>query len=486
MYAYVEHRLVLWALLLRSVGAGACSDPHPASIETITIEPRMLSMQPGDSLFLLVRRESSGQAHGALEPTERGSSLARVEFGTSDTTIVRVRTDGLAFALRAGVAHVWAVASDQIAFADVVVGEALDDRYSVLSAGGAHTCGLRLNGRAYCWGSHWFGEGGRGKAKGTVASNSASPVAVESDLRFTDIDAGMQHTCGIAGPGIAYCWGNNFVGALGDGSKTDRDVPRRVATEVRFSSISAGANGTCAVGQDRHVYCWGRLVEGFPVAPMRVSAGLFFREVATGSQHVCSVSVDDLLFCWGNNDWGQLGGREISSSATPRRIAERIVSVAAGAYHTCAVGRSGEQRCWGMNIAGQLGGQSSPVVLDAQKDGRKDFTHLYAGTEHTCGATDEGTLYCWGSNWRGQLGTGHGFGRVSSPAVVSGNYRFARVSGGGEHSCGITTERLALCWGSNRAGQLGMGRIEWHPGTQLPLASSPVPVLVSASNVTSR
>jgi alpha-tubulin suppressor-like RCC1 family protein len=53
-------------------------------------------------------------------------------------------------------------------------------------------------------------------------------VAVSGDLRFTTISAGGSHTCGIATDGVVYCWGANGDGQLGNGTFVASALPARV------------------------------------------------------------------------------------------------------------------------------------------------------------------------------------------------------------------------------------------------------------------
>jgi len=55
------------------------------------------------------------------------------------------------------------------------------------------------------------------------------PVAVTGGLMFSMLSAGDTHACGITTGGVAYCWGLNDMGQLGDGTTADRLVPTLVA-----------------------------------------------------------------------------------------------------------------------------------------------------------------------------------------------------------------------------------------------------------------
>ena len=64
-----------------------------------------------------------------------------------------------------------------------------------VDAGGGHTCGVRTNGTAACW--------------GLDASGEATPPGGT----LSAVSAGASHTCGIETPGLSLvCWGANGDG----------------------------------------------------------------------------------------------------------------------------------------------------------------------------------------------------------------------------------------------------------------------------------
>jgi alpha-tubulin suppressor-like RCC1 family protein len=67
-----------------------------------------------------------------------------------------------------------------------------------------------------------------------------------------------------------------------------------------------------------------------------------------------------------------------------------------------------------------------------------------------------GRGFCWGRNDTGQLGDGTITNR-RTPVLVGNGLPFVQVSGGAQHTCGVTPESRAFCWGNNGAGQLGDG-----------------------------
>jgi len=62
-------------------------------------------------------------------------------------------------------------------------------RLIAVSAGGAHTCGVKSDGTVVCWGDNDFGK--------------ATPPAGT----FVQVSAGGLHTCGVQSDGIVVCWG---------------------------------------------------------------------------------------------------------------------------------------------------------------------------------------------------------------------------------------------------------------------------------------
>jgi alpha-tubulin suppressor-like RCC1 family protein len=82
------------------------------------------------------------------------------------------------------------------------------------------------------------------------------------------------------------------------------------------------------------------------------------------------------------------------------------------------------------------------------------FRQVDEGYEHTCGVTTDDRAYCWGDNEAGQLGDGTKIER-HTPVAVAGGLTFRHVSTGIAHACGLTTVNKVYCWGDNFAGQIG-------------------------------
>ena len=93
-------------------------------------------------------------------------------------------------------------------------------------------------------------------------------------------------------------------------------------------------------------------------------------------------------------------------------------------------------------------------------NGNKTFVELSLGDFHSCGLTADGQAFCWGVNTQGQSGNGIASGTgVNTPIAVLGGFAFSSLSAGGSHTCGILTSGLTSCWGNNAGGQLGTGTV---------------------------
>ena len=333
--------------------------------------------------------------------------------------------------------------------------------FGSVSSGGFFTCGLTT--AAYCWGNNSIGQLGNGSF-----ANSNVPVAVSGGLTFASVSSGFAHTCAVTATQTAYCWGRNVEGELGSGSgASSSDVPVQVSGGLFFASLSAASNHSCGVTNGEAVYCWGdnsvgQLGDGTTTnssAPVVVSGGLSYQLVSAGTSHTCGVATSGAAYCWGDNTSGQLGNGTATSSTAPVAVAGGLTfqSLSAGDAHTCGVTTSGAAYCWGAGDYGRLGnGATSNRSIPVAVSGGLTFRSVIAGTFHTCGVTTNGAVYCWGDNSYGALGNGTTTGSTI-PVAVSGGLTFASVSTGFFHTCAVPTSGPTYCWGYNLSGQLGNG-----------------------------
>lgn len=147
-----------------------------------------------------------------------------------------------------------------------------------------------------------------------------------------------------------------------------------------------------------------------------------------------------------------------------------LAIVVPGQSHTCALATADygtAPYCWGWNSAGlgapttELCGGIYPCsTFPMPLSGGIQFVQLSAHLgKHTCGLTAEGAAYCWGANDVGQIGDGTTTNR-SEPTAVAGGLTFRTIAAGWSHTCAVATDDMTYCWGVNYSGQLG----RWNTG----------------------
>jgi alpha-tubulin suppressor-like RCC1 family protein len=323
-----------------------------------------------------------------------------------------------------------------------------------VTVGRVHACARLVNKRVRCWGTNSSGQLGDGttttRPLAVLVRNPTGSGPLEN---VTQVSLAHRHTCARLTNARVRCWGGNTFGQLGDGTTTNRLLPRLV--------VAGNGNG-----------------------PLEDVA-----QVVTGEQHTCARKVGQAR-CWGDNAEGQLG----DGTTTDRLRAVKVIGVAGtpGAAtltnvatlstadeHTCARLTDGQARCWGSDHHGEradgygVNDENRPTVVKILVDGDyavlTGITQVSAGGSHTCFRIGAGQVLCAGANTSGQLGIGDDTDDVWSPVVVhnptgSGPLLgVAQVATGGTHTCARLTNAQVWCWGANLSGQVGDGSVVDRP-----------------------
>ena len=301
--------------------------------------------------------------------------------------------------------------------------------YLSLSAGGAHTCGLRADGSAACWGSDTIGQ--------------SSPPGQNGP--FLSLSLGNTHTCALRTDGSAACWGRNT-----DGQRTPP------SPNGPFLLLSSGANHTCGVRADGAANCWGSNADGqLGAANLNVHQGSKsgpFLAVSGGGQHTCGLMVDAGIKCWGRNVEGQLDGVP-SLSKNGNVKPGPFVGVSAGSMHTCGLKADGDVVCWGWNNTGQLDG--IPDATNTVRNGQTmhgPFVAVAAGTYHTCAQKADGAVTCWGAGDPNDGDVDPHYGQSTVPGDL-GQPALGQIAAGNAHACQVRRDGKLACWGWNDEGQ---------------------------------
>ncbi len=142
------------------------------------------------------------------------------------------------------------------------------------------TCAKLTSLDFYCWGYNGYGQLGLGIID---AVDHAVPALVTT-LKATMISTGSNHTCALDADGVAWCWGYNFWGQVGDGTIRSTTAceggPQycvshavRVVNVPKLASVAAGSELTVGLGVDGTVWAWGANPDGRTGHPAGKSDG---------------------------------------------------------------------------------------------------------------------------------------------------------------------------------------------------------------------
>ena len=212
-------------------------------------------------------------------------------------------------------------------------------RFLSVSAGGRHSCGLRVGQTVECWGS-----------------NSSGQLSAP-DGRFLSVSAGGDHSCGLRVGQTVECWGSNSSGQLS-------------APDGRFLSVSAGGDHSCGLRVGQTVECWGSNSYRQADAPV----GKFLR-VSAGANHSCGLRENQTIECW---SW-------FSRLEAP---SDRYVDVSTGYNYACGLRVDRTAVCWGPS--GVVVPNTVPEVPN------ETFLDIDVGFNYACGVKTDNSLRCWG------------------------------------------------------------------------------------------
>lgn len=192
------------------------------------------------------------------------------------------------------------------------------ERFAAISSGAAHSCALRKDGSAVCW--------GEGIAYGQITA--------PEDERFAAISSGLRYTCALRVDGTPICWDPNGGPMQSEGKASP--TATQLESEASLTAISLGVTHACALRDDGTPVCWGsdhyffgfgedKVIEVPPLQGERLTA------ISSGADFTCGLREDGTPICW---------DRDLDGESLPPE-GERFVSISSGYDHTCALRHDG-------------------------------------------------------------------------------------------------------------------------------------------------
>jgi alpha-tubulin suppressor-like RCC1 family protein len=300
-----------------------------------------------------------------------------------------------------------------------------------ISAGFAHTLAVTSTGGVLAWGKNYNGDLANGST-----TDSAVPVrpTLPPGTKVVAVAAGTDNSFALTSTGAVLGWGLNNDGQLGNGSTGNNVPPGNVTlpTGTTVSAIAAGSLHTLALTSTGTVLAWGYNADGelgngtktnsdVPVS-VKMPAGAKVVAIAAGAYDSLALTSSGAVYAWGYNADGELGNGKTASSAVPVKVKlpGKATAIAvggnlygvggtiAGPGHGLALTSSGSVYAWGYNVDGQLGNgktKNSAVPVKVKLPGKA--TAIAAGELHSLAMTSSGAVYAWGGNNLGQLGDGN-------------------------------------------------------------------------------
>ena len=323
--------------------------------------------------------------------------------------------------------------------------------FTSISVGYGHACALRADGEAACWGYRT-----EVKPPSRGLSNHRSVTFPEKGQstpppgeRFTSVSVGPLHTCGLREDGSAVCWGSD------DHLQSSPPPDFRSPPAPRFTAVSTERLNICAVREeDGAVVCWLFDWETYTHTRRVVPPGPGDRIVEVSVYHdaVCALAESNRLICGHFDEPGtsepsepfpddrflavsagphqNCGIREDGSLLCWDRAGERV-AVPDGAFTSidqrddlaCGARDGAATICWRPEWA-----QQGSEVYVTRILGRTGSLSL--GNNGICALRLDHTAFCQGT------------GGPASPA----DEVFVSISLGYGDACGLREDGVAICW----------------------------------------
>ena len=341
----------------------------------------------------------------------------------------------------------------------------------------SNTCCVVVDGDVACWGDNRNGRLADGMA------SIAKPTKVDGLPPVSQVVAGERFTMAITKKGELYAWGS-----VGNGP--------HVPTKIGYAKMVASSNSGALAVSDRSARIYGpddnkwgsESVPSLPADPIAIATD--------DSQNACAALVDGSFVCLRPDYNGEYHWKTIAQMTD-------LVQLFGLGGSICGLTKAGSVKCMiddrgededrpppirgvvvpGVTNARHIGGTfvelaDGNVVVIGLDDKKKwtvtpkpelaGITNIETGGygwSATCGVRDKRAA-CWLAWGGGQDSMGL-LARSSNvptgqPAPVEGLGEVRAVSAGNSHVCAVDTSDAVWCWGDDKSGALGRGRVTFR------------------------
>jgi alpha-tubulin suppressor-like RCC1 family protein/regulation of enolase protein 1 (concanavalin A-like superfamily) len=356
-------------------------------------------------------------------------------------------------------------------------GTEIKDVKAVACLGNSASLALKTNGSV--WACGYNGSGGLGDGSYRDASQL---VQVSTLQNITQIAAGYQSALALDGNGAIWQWGE-----IQNDPYVSANAPFRVKNATGtmlsgFQGIAISQTHALAIDANHQVWAWGDNIYGqLGTGTTATYAGAVqvyadsqtplgdVTEVATGWSFSLARKTDGTVWAWGSNVYKSLGSGSTTYNPVYRPVKVALnanaVSISAGEHHALALDDQGRVWAWGDNTYGQLGNattaasSNTPFQVTGFGGGQVEAVYAFNLCSMVVMKEDHSVWY-WGTRPdAGMIGN-----PTVNPQKITG-WDGVKALGANARFI-LRTDGSVASWGSNAAGELGIGGVRT---TSIPL-----------------
>ena len=288
----------------------------------------------------------------------------------------------------------------------------LNDAANIFAGGirsSGHSCAVKTDGSAVCWGNNKFGQLGNGIISDSYSQTPTQVTNLGPGTTAAITPVSAASTCALKTNGSVVCWGANGGGQLGDGTKEEKLAPTQV------SGLGSGT-----------------------------TAAIF----SNSSGGICALKINGSVVCWGSSS--AIGYVE---NTTPVKVSQitpgTVKSLTFGFKNTFVLKKDGSVAGWGLNYCGQLGNgtqEGAGTLTQVYGLGLSTTAAISTSNYNSCALKTDGSVVCWGCNSNSEVGDGTYFGRNKPVQVLGLGPGTTAAITVGNTSCALKTDGLIVCW----------------------------------------